>query len=83
MDGRRVRARSDISSMSKDLTDALYSVRNVIDLTDPQNEAAWAQIETFCSIALRVFAKTNPSKLRDAAMAEEIKARIQGREVLE
>lgn len=78
-----MRARSDISSMSRDLTDALVSVRNLIDLTEPENEAAWAQIETFCSIALRVFAKTNPSKLRDAAMAEEIKARIEGREVIE
>jgi hypothetical protein len=28
-------------------------------------------------------AKTNPSKLRDAAMIEEIKARLDGREVLE
>jgi len=83
MDGRRVRARPDISSMAGDLTEALVSIRNLIDLTKPENEAAWAQIETFCSIALRVFAKTNPSKLRDAAMAEEIKARIDGRGVLE
>lgn len=76
------RARPDVSPITRDLTDALVQVRNLIDLTEPENEAAWAQIETFCAVALRVFAKTNPSKLRDAAMAEEISARLQGREVL-
>ncbi len=77
------RARPDIGVMAADLARALESVRVLIDLTQPETESAWAEIETFCAIALRVFAKTNPSKLRDAAMAEEIKARIQGREVLE
>ena len=77
------RARSEIDAMQRDLVEALIQVRGMIDLTEPENEAAWAQIETFCAIAMRVFSKTNPSKLRDAAMAEEIKARIQGREVLE
>ena len=66
--------------MREDLVKALTAVR---DRLDPDLESEWAQIETFCAIALRVFAKTNPSKLRDAAMAEEIKARMQGREVLE
>ncbi len=77
------RARPDIGVMAADLARALESVRVLIDLTQPETDSAWAEIETFCAIALRVFAKTNPSKLRDAAMAEEIKARIQGREVLE
>lgn len=49
----------------------------------PEVDAALAGIETHCAVSLRVMAKTNPSKLRDAAMAEEIKARIQGREVIE
>lgn len=77
------RARSDVTDMTQDIVNALQLVRGQLDLGQPQTEAAWAQIETFAAIALRVFAKTNPSKLRDAAMAEEIKARIQGREVLE
>lgn len=72
--------RSNIESMKADLLVALAAVR---DRIDPDLEAQWAQIETFCSIALRVMAKTNPSKLRDAAMIEEIKARIDGREVIE
>lgn len=77
------RARADVSEMAADLVGALARIRSMLDLSDPQTEAAWAEIETFCAISLRVFAKTNPSKLRDAAMAEEIKARIQGREVIE
>lgn len=72
--------RSNIDAMKADLLAALTAVR---DRLDPDLEDEWAQIETFCAIALRVFAKTNPSKLRDAAMIEEIKARLDGREVLE
>ena len=69
-----------IDEMKADLIAALAAVR---DRLDPDLEGEWAQIETFCAIALRVMAKTNPSKLRDAAMIEEIKARMDGREVLE
>ncbi len=75
-----MRARSDISAMQADLVTALAEVRGLITA---EHEVAWAHIETFCAIALRVLRKTNPSKLRDAAMAEEIKARIDGREVIE
>ena len=75
--------RTDISAMKEGLLGALNTVRGRLDLTDPQTEQAWAEIETFCAISLRVMAKTNPSKLRDAAMIEEIKARMHGREVLE
>ncbi len=77
------RAKADVGEISADLVDALATIRGMIDLAEPKTEAAWAQIETFCAIALRVMRKTNPSKLRDAAMAEEIKARIDGREVME
>jgi hypothetical protein len=75
-----MRARTVTDEIRTDLVDALRIIRKHVPSED---EEAWAQIETFCAIALRVFAKTNPSKLRDAAMAEEIKARIEGREVLE
>ena len=46
-------------------------------------EEALAWLETFAAISLRIMQTTNPSKIRDAARAEEIKARIQGRPVLE
>lgn len=48
-----------------------------------QQEAALAWLETFAAISLRVMADTNPSKIREAARLEEIKARMQGRQVLE
>ena len=75
-----MRARSVTDDIRSDLLDALSEVRGLITT---EHEVAWAHIETFCAIALRIISKTNPSKVRDAAMAEEIKARIDGREVLE
>lgn len=46
-------------------------------------ESALAWLETFAAISMRIMGKTNPSKIRDAARAEEIKARMNGRQVLE
>ena len=43
----------------------------------------WAQIETFCAIALRVMAKTNMSKLISETMTVEISARLAGRPVID
>lgn len=80
---RMSRARPDITEMQQDIIQAVKVIRQSVDLTKPENDDAMAQIETFCAIALRVFAKTNPSKLRDAAITEEIKARMEGREVIE
>lgn len=77
------RARPNIKEMQQDIIKAVMVIRDAVDLSKPENDDAMAQIETFCAVALRVFAKTNPSKLRDAAMVEEIKARLEGREVLE
>lgn len=48
-----------------------------------EGEHALAHLETFAAISIRVLRTTNPSKIRDAAMTEELKARLQGREVLE
>ena len=78
-----MRAKTVTDTIRTDLIAAIGTVRQNLDLTDPAVDKAWAEIETFAAIALRIIAKTNPSKVRDAAMAEEIKARIQGREVLE
>lgn len=76
------RARTDITQIEADLARAVLLVRERVG-SDPALEAAWAEVETFCAIALRVMRRTNPSKLRDAAMAEEIKARLSGREVID
>ncbi len=75
-----MRAKSDVGEITADLVAALRDIRQYIP---PEGEDSLAHVETFCAIALRVLRKTNPSKLRDAAMAEEIKARIDGREVIE
>lgn len=72
---RKGRARTDISQLAADVVSAVEHFR---PLCIPHDEDRWAEIETFVSIALRVFAKTNPSKLRDAAMTEEIRARMTG-----
>lgn len=45
-------------------------------------EHALAHIETFAAVSVRIMRQTNPSKIRDAARAEEIAAYMQGREVL-
>lgn len=78
-----MRAKTVTDTIRTDLIAAIGTVRQNLDRTDPAVDAAWAEIETFAAIALRIIAKTNPSKVRDAAMAEEIAARLQGREVIE
>ena len=46
-------------------------------------EDAWAGMETFCAIALRIMAKTNASKLRSEMRTVEITARMAGVDILE
>ena len=74
------RARTDVTQIAADITErvALFRPHCV-----PFDAQAWAEVETFIAIALRVMAKTNPSKIRDAAMIEEMKARMDGRGVYE
>ncbi len=62
-----------------DIKQAFADVRE--DLTDgftkpvsAKSEQALASLETFIAVALRVMRDTNPSKLRNAARAEEIRA---------
>lgn len=67
------RARTIIDDIAADHMAALDVLRAHIMATG--NEAtleAWASVETFSAIALRVIAKTNPSKVRDEAMKVEI-----------
>ena len=82
-----MRAKSELEGVVADLMTSIGWIRDELGIgsrvVDPRTEEHMAHIETFCAIAVRVFRKTNPSKLRDAAMAEEIKARIEGREVIE
>jgi hypothetical protein len=81
------RARAELDMIVADLMTSIGWIRDEIGIgskkVDPRTEEHMAHIETFCAIAIRVLRKTNPSKIRDAAMAEEIAARINGREVIE
>lgn len=78
------RAFTDTKAIAADLIEALATVRAELKPVDgtPADDA-FAHVETFCAVALRVFAKTNPSKIRDEARTVEIAARINGRQVLE
>lgn len=81
------RARAELEGIVADLMTSIGWIRDEIGIgdrvVDPRTEEHMAHIETFCAIAIRVLRKTNPSKIRDAAMAEEIAARLHGREVIE
>ena len=76
------RARTNVHEIREDIVAALTIIRPQLNLTDPATEAAWAEIETFVAVALAVFARTNPSKIRSEAMTVEIHARMDGRECL-
>ena len=79
--------KSEIKLIKDDLMLALATLRSDLTrgFTEPisvEAEKAFAHVQSFAAIALRVFAQTNSRKIRDAAMTEEIKARIDGRECL-
>jgi predicted oxidoreductase len=46
----------------------------------PEAEAAFAWLESFVAVSMRIIAKTNPSKVRDCARTEWIKGLIEGKE---
>lgn len=83
-----MRAQADINLIVADLQSNFETIKRELTagyttgLTE-QGEAALAWLETFAAISVRVLRHTNPSKLREAARAEEIKARMEGRAVLE
>jgi hypothetical protein len=74
------RARTDTTEIAADIVAAVNRLRPVASQAD---ESAWAEVETFIAIALKVFGKTNPSKLRDAARTVEIHARMNNIECLD
>ena len=58
------------------LTNGIMEDLSTLRILAPVEAAdALVNIETFVAIALRVFAKTNPSKLRDVMRTVEIQAR--------
>ena len=75
--------RSDVAQLDADITAELKVLRDALDPVDGSEiDTALCSVETFVVVALRVFAKTNPSKLRSEARTVEIKARLDGTPVL-
>lgn len=76
------RARTDTKEMGADLVVAIGTVRELLELLvehgtlekDGRYMSAFAEVETFCAIALRIIGKTNPSKVRSEAMTVEIQS---------
>lgn len=73
------RARTDMDENAAILAQHLKIIREALKpVDDSAEDYALCAVETFCAIALRVLAKTNPSRIRSEAMTFEIKARMDG-----
>lgn len=73
-----------IRQAREDLMKALATVTAVLPIHRSREiDAAWAQIETFCAISLRVMAKTNMSKLISETNTVELSARLADRMVFD
>lgn len=71
--------RSDVAELDADITAELKVLRDALEPVDGSAiDTALCSVETFVAVALRVFAKTNPSKLRSETRTVEIKARMDG-----
>lgn len=71
--------RSDVAKIDADITEAIAVLREALGPMDGSIEdTALCAVETFIVVALRVFAKTNPGKLRSEARTVEIMARMDG-----
>lgn len=84
---KQPRARTNVEDMKLDLLANLAILRGkLLDSDkDPDIETvhAFAHVESFCAVAIRVMAETNPSKIKSAAMTVEIQARMSGVECLD
>lgn len=71
--------RSDVAQIDAEITAELKVLRDALDPVDGSViDTALCSVETFVVVALRVFSKTNPSKLRSETRTVEIKARMDG-----
>ena len=80
---KSARARTDITTIESDITDCLRVIRDAMQPVDdtPQDYALCA-LECFVDVALRVMRVTNPSKIQSVARTVEIKARMDGKQVI-
>lgn len=64
--------RCNVSEIGQEMIAALGVLRDHIKDSDETVKDAFASIETHVAVTLRVLAKTNPSKIKDAARTVEI-----------
>jgi hypothetical protein len=77
--------RTDMDETARELAQELTHLRERLeaaDLMDATTDYALCSVETYCAVSLRVLKKTNPSKIRDCARTVEIKARMDGIEIV-
>ena len=73
-----MRARTNVNEISRHLIADLDTLRPHV-ICQAELLDAWAGIETFAAVALRVMAKTNPSKVRDEARTVEMQVLLESK----
>lgn len=77
------RARTDMDETEAELVASMKAIREALAPVDGSGiDTALCGVETFCAIALRIMRKTNPSKVRSEARTFEIKAHMDGIQVV-
>lgn len=69
---------SNVAELAEFVTGNLAVLHAAIS-GNAEAEVAYAQIEWYVAVSLRVIGKSNPSKVRDAARTEWIKGLIEGK----
>ena len=71
------RAKTNITDIAADIVKELGVLRLALaPQMQGEVEDAWATVETFIAVSLRLMAKTNPSKVKSVAMTVEIQSLI-------
>jgi hypothetical protein len=71
------RARTNITDIAADIVKDLGVLRQALaPQMHGEVEDAWATVETFIAVSLKLMAKTNPSKVKSVAMTVEIQSLI-------
>jgi hypothetical protein len=74
------RVKTNITDIASDIVKELGVLRQALAPQMHEVEDAWATVETFIAVSLRLMAKTNPSKIKSVAMTVEIQSLIENAE---
>ncbi len=77
-----MRAFTNTNDLARDATANLAAIFAAMEPT-PESEAAFAWLESYVAVSLRVIGKTNPSKVRDCANTEWIRGLMNGKEQIQ